>query len=322
MQGIRKMNQADELEVPRFRSGAVARRAKMPVSTLRIWERRYEVAPSAKTDTGHRLYSEDDVKRIVLLKALVNLGHAIGSIAKLNIDQLKEIAGQAEADLRGTPQLRKWNLVVIGSVPIGRLNGNEANNPSVVFYDTLEQAQSRPGSEAEALLVNVASLQEETSHAILRLAKSLKADAVTVAYGFGPTIAVEALRFAGVRLHRESFGMLDIPQIVDDLFQRLPAADFQWTRAPRRFSDRSLIAIASLSPTIACECPRHLAELVMKLSDFETYSDECVSRSPADASLHRHLADVANRARSMIETALEHVSRAEGLKIGDEPQTS
>ena len=316
------MNQADESGAPRFRSGAVARRAKMPVATLRIWERRYEVVPSAKTDTGHRLYSEDDVKRIVLLKALVNLGHAIGSIAKLHIDQLKEIAGHAEAEMRNSPGLRKWNLIVIGGVPVGRLNGSGLNNPSIVIYDTLEEARSRTSLEAEALLVHIASLQEETSQAILHLAKSLNVDAVTVAYGFGTTIAIEALRFAGVRLHRESLGMLDIPQIVDDLFQRLPTADFQWTRAPRRFSDRSLLAIASLSPTIACECPRHLAELVMKLSDFETYSDECVSRSPADAALHRHLADVANRARSMIETALEHVSRAEGLKIGDEPQTS
>jgi len=289
--------------------------------TLRIWERRYEVVPSAKTDTGHRLYSEDDVKRIVLLKALVNLGHAIGSIAKLHIDQLKEIAGHAEAEMRNSPGLRKWNLIVIGGVPVGRLNGNGLNNPSIVIYDTLEEARSRTSLEAEALLVHIASLQEETSQAILHLAKSLNVDAVTVAYGFGTTIAIEALRFAGVRLHRESLGMLDIPQIVDDLFQRLPTADFQWTRAPRRFSDRSLLAIASLSPTIACECPRHLAELVMKLSDFETYSDECVSRSPADAALHRHLADVANRARSMIETALERVSRAEGLEIGDEPQT-
>ena len=293
----------------------------MPVATLRIWERRYEVVPSAKTDTGHRLYSEDDVKRIVLLKALVNLGHAIGSIAKLHIDQLKEIAGHAEAEMRNSPGLRKWNLIVIGGVPVGRLNGNGLNNPSIVIYDTLEEARSRTSLEAEALLVHIASLQEETSQAILHLAKSLNVDAVTVAYGFGTTIAIEALRFAGVRLHRESLGMLDIPQIVDDLFQRLPTADFQWTRAPRRFSDRSLLAIASLSPTRACECPRHLAELVMKLSDFETYSDECVSRSPADAALHRHLADVANRARSMIETALERVSRAEGLEIGDEPQT-
>jgi DNA-binding transcriptional MerR regulator len=315
------MNQADESGAPRFRSGAVARRANMPVATLRIWERRYEVVPSAKTDTGHRLYSEDDVKRIVLLKALVNLGHAIGSIAKLHIDQLKEIAGHAEAEMRSSPGLRKWNLIVIGGVPVGRLNGNGLNNPSIVIYDTLEEARSRTSLEAEALLVHIASLQEETSQAILHLAKSLNVDAVTVAYGFGTTIAIEALRFAGVRLHRESLGMLDIPQIVDDLFQRLPTADFQWTRAPRRFSDRSLLAIASLSPTIACECPRHLAELVMKLSDFETYSDECVPRSPADAALHRHLADVANRARSMIETALERVSRAEGLEIGDEPQT-
>ncbi|OXC74224.1 transcriptional regulator, MerR family [Caballeronia sordidicola] len=257
----------------------------------------------------------------MLLKALVNLGHAIGSIAKLHIDQLKEIAGHAEAEMRSSPGLRKWNLIVIGGVPVGRLNGNGLNNPSIVIYDTLEEARSRTSLEAEALLVHIASLQEETSQAILHLAKSLNVDAVTVAYGFGTTIAIEALRFAGVRLHRESLGMLDIPQIVDDLFQRLPTADFQWTRAPRRFSDRSLLAIASLSPTIACECPRHLAELVMKLSDFETYSDECVSRSPADAALHRHLADVANRARSMIETALERVSRAEGLEIGDEPQT-
>jgi DNA-binding transcriptional MerR regulator len=316
------MNQIDELQAPRFRSGAVARKAKMPVATLRIWERRYEVAPAAKTDTGHRLYSEDDVKRIVLLKALVNLGHAIGSIAKLNIDQLKDIAGQAESDTLGSPRLRKWNLIVIGSLPIERLNGSGLNNPSVVPYNTLQEAQSMASSEAEAVLVHIASLQEETSYAILRLAKSLKADAVTVAYGFGTIIAIEALRLAGVRLHRESLGILDITQIVDDLFQRLPAADFQWTKAPRRFSDRSLLAIASLSPTIACECPRHLAELVMKLSDFETYSEECVSRSPADAALHRHLADVANRARSMIETALERVSRAEGLKIGDEPQTN
>lgn len=293
----------------------------MPVSTLRIWERRYEVAPAAKTDTGHRLYSEDDAKRIVLLKALVNQGHAIGSIAKLDIDQLKEIADQAEADRRGSAVHRKWNLIVIGSVPIELLKPNGLNSPSVVIYDTLEAAQTPNGLEAEALLVHIGSLQEETSQAILHLAKSLKVDAVTVAYGFGTTIAIESLRFAGVRLHRESLGMLDISQIVDDLSQRLHTADSQWTRAPRRFSDRSLLAIASLSPTIACECPRHLAELVMKLSDFETYSDECVSRSPADAALHRHLADVANKARSMIETALERVSHAEGLKIGDEPQT-
>lgn len=198
------MNQMGEMEAPRFRSGFVARRAKMPVVTLRIWERRYEVVPSAKSDTGHRRYSDDDVKRIVLLMVLVNLGHAIGSIAKLNSDQLKEIAGQAETDMRDSPGLQKWNLMVSGNVPIGRLNGNGLNASSVVFYNTLEEAQSRASSKAEALLMHIAALQEETSHEILHLAKSLKAEAVTVAYGFGTTIAVEhfALRAAGYIANR------------------------------------------------------------------------------------------------------------------------
>ena len=34
----------------------------------------------------------------------------------------------------------------------------------------------------------------------------------------------------------------------------------------RRYDDRELETIASRSSTISCECPRHLAELVMKLS--------------------------------------------------------
>jgi hypothetical protein len=112
--------------------------------------------------------------------------------------------------------------------------------------------------------------------------------------------------------------MLDFPRLVDELFRRLHIGQTQWTRAPRRFTDRSLHEIAALSPTISCECPRHLAELVMQLSAFETYSDECVSTSPTDAALHRYLGDIANRAREIIETALERVTHTEGLNINDE----
>lgn len=313
------MSQHEEkVEPPRYRSGAVARRAKMPVSTLRIWERRYEVAPSAKTDTGHRLYSEDDVRRIVLLKSLVSRGHAIGSIAKLKIEQLKQIAGQPETDQRDLPEKQTWMLVVIGSVSLHRLKGIESNQPILMAFDTIEEARSEVSLEADGLLIHMASLQEETSAAILLLAKSIKAKAVTVTYGFGVNLAIDALRSAGVLLHRESLGMLNFPNLVDDLFRRVHVGDAQWTRAPRRFTDRSLLEIAGLSPTISCECPRHLAELVMQLSAFETYSDECVSTSPADSALHRYLADVANRARSLVETALERVAHIEGLNINDE----
>jgi hypothetical protein len=92
--------------------------------------------------------------------------------------------------------------------------------------------------------------------------------------------------------------------------------DAVWSRLRRRYDDRELEAIANRSSTIACECPRHLAELIMKLSAFERYSDECSSRSAQDAALHRYLGDVSNRACAMIEAALERVAREEGWFAG------
>jgi DNA-binding transcriptional MerR regulator len=77
---------------PCYRSGAAARVARMPVTTLRIWERRYGVVSPPKSASGQRLYSSQDVQRLVLLKKLVERGHAIGSIARLELDQLDRLA--------------------------------------------------------------------------------------------------------------------------------------------------------------------------------------------------------------------------------------
>ena len=52
---------------PRYRSGAVARMVRMPVATLRVWERRYRLSSPALTPSGQRLYSAADVRRIALL---------------------------------------------------------------------------------------------------------------------------------------------------------------------------------------------------------------------------------------------------------------
>ena len=76
----------------RYRSGAVARMLRMPVATLRIWERRYQVTDVYCTPAGHRLYAAEDVKRLALLKQLTGIGHAISHIAKLSLAQLQDVA--------------------------------------------------------------------------------------------------------------------------------------------------------------------------------------------------------------------------------------
>lgn len=60
---------------------------------------------------------------------------------------------------------------------------------------------------------------------------------------------------------------------------------------------------------------RHLAGLLVRLGNFETYSGECVSRSSADAALHRHIQEVTAGARASLEAALERVAEEEGIPL-------
>ena len=55
------------------RSGAVARMLRMPVATLRVWERRYGLTQAELSPSGQRLYSADDVRRLALIKQLTEL---------------------------------------------------------------------------------------------------------------------------------------------------------------------------------------------------------------------------------------------------------
>ena len=76
------------------RSGAVARMLGMPVATLRVWERRYGLTQPAMSPGGQRLYSAQDLRRLALVKQLVDLGHAIGSLAALDMSQLQRVAAR------------------------------------------------------------------------------------------------------------------------------------------------------------------------------------------------------------------------------------
>ncbi len=295
----------------------------MPVTTLRIWERRYGVVSPPKSASGQRLYSSQDVQRLTLLKKLVERGHAIGSIARLELDQLERLAltyaEAAEAALPPDPadDVSASTLVIVGTALARRLRADlpalqSANQPRLTVFDDLKEAQAQP-QKTDALVIHMASLQEELVQAVLALGETCHAKVVAVVYAFGTQHSVNALRYAGVRVYREPLETALAVQILRDLSPATQPRDAveMYARTPRRYSDENLAAIAGRSSTIACECPRHLADLIRQLSSFEQYSDDCMSRTPADAALHRYLAEVANRGRAMFELALERVVREE-----------
>ncbi|HUB81986.1 MAG TPA: MerR family transcriptional regulator [Bryobacteraceae bacterium] len=70
---------------------AVAKLTGIPIETLRAWERRYQAVTPDRSARG-RLYSDADVRRLQLLRAAVEGGHAIGQVAALSDADLLELA--------------------------------------------------------------------------------------------------------------------------------------------------------------------------------------------------------------------------------------
>ncbi|MDQ2989776.1 MAG: MerR family transcriptional regulator, partial [Pseudomonadota bacterium] len=64
----------------------------MPVETLRVWERRYSISDTGRSAHGQRLYSDAQVRRLRLMKQLVDQGHPIGVLAPLLFEQLQALA--------------------------------------------------------------------------------------------------------------------------------------------------------------------------------------------------------------------------------------
>ena len=78
---------------------AVAKLTGIPLDTLRAWERRYRVVTPKRGERG-RVYSEDQIQKLLLLHRAVEQGHSIGQVAALRDRQLQELLerGSAIAD--------------------------------------------------------------------------------------------------------------------------------------------------------------------------------------------------------------------------------
>lgn len=308
------------MEPRRYRSGEAARLARMPAATLRIWERRYAVVSPPKTPSGQRLYSDEDVRRLRLIRTLVDQGHPISSIAGLDWEALKALMLSPEDTQAELPET--LSLLVVGPVDMPGTGATFGSMRICAYASSLEDAfqHAHAGITADALLVSVPSLHDETVARIVSLSEAVHAKAVSVIYAFGSSRATELAGLAGIRVVRRADTQARPAHLIAELADwatahrqadRLNAGTAP--RAMRRFDEKALASLAGIASAIQCECPRHLAELVLQLSAFQRYSDECISRSPSDALLHRRLGNVANRAAQLLETALAEIVRQEGL---------
>jgi hypothetical protein len=297
-----------------FRSGMAARLAGIPVATLRVWERRYGLGGSRQGDTGHRRYSAPDVARLAQLKRLVDAGHAIGEIARLPADALRALDPVSmPAEAAGDAQAVRTVLVgdALGATAGTRAGGLEVVATCVVAADA---ASELGGVQADLLAVTLPTLGEHSAPLVDSLGSLVGARGIVVAYRFGTDDRVETLRGRGYVVARAPLNLEQLAVLASGLPAHARAIDWPAARLhPQRYDEAALARLAAETASLACECPRHLVELLRGLGAFERYSAECAHRSPRDAELHRELQRVTSTARAMMEDALARVAAADGL---------
>ena len=71
--------------------GVAIRRTGLTPDLIRVWERRYGAVAPRRSEGGHRLYSETEIRRLALLRDATRLGHPIRRLADVGNDELEEL---------------------------------------------------------------------------------------------------------------------------------------------------------------------------------------------------------------------------------------
>jgi len=82
----------------------VSERTGLSPDLIRAWENRHGVVEPFRTDTGHRLYSDDQVEHLRLLRQATRGGRSIGQVASLSSRELGDLVREDEAGRARAPR--------------------------------------------------------------------------------------------------------------------------------------------------------------------------------------------------------------------------
>lgn len=112
---------------------------------IRIWERRYSALSPSRTCTNRRMYCDEAVKRLKLLKILTENGHRIGGVARLGTAELEDL-------------VKKVAVVAVDPAAVPAAKPNEYGEPSE-FVEAAIAASKRYDCEGLRRVLLQARLQ-------------------------------------------------------------------------------------------------------------------------------------------------------------------
>ena len=329
--------QLETTEMQGYRVGAVRRLTGISEHTLRAWERRHDVIRPHRTDGGMRIYSETQVARLQLVKALTDCGESIGSIAGLDDEQLRSrLAAHAGRPADATQKRRApaRRLALLEPAIARQIEANPAELSEidlVAQVDSLDDLMAHAeAADPDLVLVGIDQLGGDLRASLGRIAEAAPDATIVVGYAFAPSRVLDAITRTGARLVRTPVRLgvlrqrlsdlmdMDQARSIDSALREAAAAipgDLASPASARLFSDAQLSQLSEVRSAIECECPTHLAEIIQKLVAFEHYSAACLSESPRDRELHACLARATGHARAVMEKMLMRVCEQDGIRL-------
>lgn len=90
-----------------------AQKTGLTAHLIRIWEKRYGAVTPNRSDSQRRLYSEEEIERLSLLRVATQSGHRIGDIARLSDGQLRTLVSEIPPGLEPSPHPSSSNQQVL-----------------------------------------------------------------------------------------------------------------------------------------------------------------------------------------------------------------
>jgi len=304
-----------------YRIAAVSTMTGIPVPTIRVWEFRYQAVQPARSSGNSRLYARADVDRLLLLKAAVDAGFQIGTVAQLTDPQLRERI-QALPHRPAARVAGQHRAVIFGDLLAARLSSVVAARDDIEIAAQISDLDAAPALSpgADFLIAELPTLSVTSVQSLRRARIALRPQVTVVLYSYANRRTLEQLDEEGVialsapadpvhllRICRLALGADDDGASPIERLLRGPAA-------PRRYDLPFLGSLRDMPSQVQCECPNHLAELLTRLSAFEQYSLGCESRNQADAQIHARLYAAASHCREVLEHVLGEVLDHEGIE--------
>ncbi len=326
---------------PLFGIGTVARLTGVKPDTLRVWERRYQLGASYKSDSGRRQYTQADLEHLQLVAALVADGTRIGEIASLDRKTLEMLLRERGTSRASAGRQGKPRVVFIGEALCDWLDNHQGCLAGVdaqlaaLAPATVDPALFSHLEGTDILVLESRSPADLSQERVLELRDLLQAGSVLVLHRQQDERWRRALASAGVETM--TFPP-EPPALAFHLSSRFAEAATSTgggtlgelvAGGPPRYSRDELEAAARLKVTAECECPAHISGLIKALAEFEEYSASCSIDNWREAAVHSCIYAYTGQARRLMEKALgavlegreeefqRELGRIEELKLDD-----